>query len=213
MSSPSDEIEPPYYVLLSQTRLPGHAIAPGPTSFIHPVIEYHFADDPPHILLPNSPSESVIILDYDGSSTPIAQSLHKSLAVNAVKVSEAPGAAVAAVREGQSNRNDKMYVIEIINGMEDRYVFIIRISQVLLRISSHSNVDESVTQLDHPQSILTQFKERYVTNSYGRHEFGYEQCRRNAVLKKVLDLPTLHANQQIQEPNQSQRPSRGELSP
>lgn len=116
----SGNIDPPYYILLSQSSLPGPSSTnPTSTAFVHPVIEYHFADDPPSTLLPASPSESIIILDYDGTDeTPVAESLEKNLAVTGVKVTDAPGA--SAARDGEPRWNDQIYIVETISGVEGR---------------------------------------------------------------------------------------------
>lgn len=117
-SSTSETSQPPYYLLLSQTQASVPPVAgPVPSTFIHPVIEYHYVDDPPQALLPRSLEESVIIVDYDGPSTvPVAQSLRSNLTVTGVKVSDAPGTAVA--QDGEPIRNPKMYIIETFSGMD-----------------------------------------------------------------------------------------------
>ena len=111
MSSPFNTSEPPYYVLVSHTlTLP--SVAGTSTTFSHPTIEYHYADDSPHNLLPRSPDEHVLVLDYEpmASGTVPAQSLSQELAVKGVKVVDAPGASIAATEDGP--RNPKIYVIE-----------------------------------------------------------------------------------------------------
>lgn len=82
------------------------------TTFSHPTIEYHYADDSPHSLLPRSPDEHILVLDYDPSSTtaPTAQSLSSELAVKGVKVAAPPRAGTATSEEGPTNTN--IYVIE-----------------------------------------------------------------------------------------------------
>jgi len=71
----------------------------------------------------------------------VALSLRKNLAVTSVKVTDAPGAGVAA-REGEPKRNDKMYIIETITTSDD-------------------NPTEDVgLESDSPQAIISLFKER-----------------------------------------------------
>ncbi|KAI0639328.1 hypothetical protein C8Q77DRAFT_1152311 [Trametes polyzona] len=102
---------PPYYLLVSHSQpLSDPAVAPS-TSLSHPVIEYHYADDAPNSLLPQFPGEHVLVLDYDPArpASPVVQSLSPDLAVSAVKVADAPGAAVAGE---PALRNNSMYLIE-----------------------------------------------------------------------------------------------------
>lgn len=111
MSPPTTNTsEPPYYVLVSHTlTLP--SAAGTSTTFSHPTIEYHYADDSPHNLLPQSPEEHVMVLDYDINVVcPTAQSLSSELAVKGVKVADAPGAGTTAGEDGP--KNTKIYVIE-----------------------------------------------------------------------------------------------------
>ncbi|KAJ7071307.1 hypothetical protein C8F01DRAFT_1244933 [Mycena amicta] len=76
----------------------------------HPTIQYHYSDDSPLTVIPH-PEEQVFLLDYDPQ--PTAQSISPSLAVSAVAVEEAPGAAAEPVL-----RNDRMYIIETIPAHE-----------------------------------------------------------------------------------------------
>ena len=86
-----------------------------PANFIHPTIEYHFADDPSSALLPTSEKENVIILDYQGpDSTPIAQSLHPELAISGVRVADTPGSS-SAPRDSDMVQNNMIYIVEIVN--------------------------------------------------------------------------------------------------
>lgn len=114
---------PPYYVLVSHAPLQTDQTATSAsyTSFSHPTVEYHYADDLPHALLPRSPGEHVLVLDYDPHrvSPPVAQSLSTDLAVIGVKVTEAPGAATA---EEEGPRNNKIYVLETTTLPEDSCV-------------------------------------------------------------------------------------------
>lgn len=115
MSSPPSSEAPPYYVLVSQAAPPAGSQSVGGVykSFSHPIIQYHYADDHPHALLPQSPNEHVLVLDYDHSdlALPVAQSLSTELAVVGVRVTDAPATATAT-EDNTAFRNNKMYVIE-----------------------------------------------------------------------------------------------------
>ncbi|KAI0669977.1 hypothetical protein C8Q78DRAFT_157696 [Trametes maxima] len=108
---PAPPADPPYYVLIAHSQALSNPAAPPSSSLSHPVIEYHYADDPPASLLPQYPGEHVLVLDYDParSASPTAKSLSPDLAVSAVKVADAPGAAVAGE---PALRNNSIYVIE-----------------------------------------------------------------------------------------------------
>jgi hypothetical protein len=110
---------PPHYVLISQTELSSSAGSqpqvPLSVSLSHPTIQYHYLDDPPLALLPISPEEQVLVLEYDptlNAQPPTAKSLSRNVAITAVKVADAPGAAGAEA--GEKNVNDKIYVLETI---------------------------------------------------------------------------------------------------
>ena len=115
MSSPPSSEAPPYYVLVSQSASPAGPQPAGVVykTFSHPIIEYHYADDDPHALLPRSANEHVLVLDYDHSDLvlPVAQSLSTDLAVVGVRVADAP-ATSTATEDNTASRNNKMYVIE-----------------------------------------------------------------------------------------------------
>ena len=106
--------EPPSYVLLQ----PSHPSTSVPTTFVHPAIEYHFADDPATALLPSSEHESVIVIDYPGADAiPTVQSLYPGIAVSGVKVVDAPGVPTGS-QGGSRAQNDKMYIIGIVSGLD-----------------------------------------------------------------------------------------------
>ncbi|PCH33573.1 hypothetical protein WOLCODRAFT_93757 [Wolfiporia cocos MD-104 SS10] len=107
MSAPED---PPYYILVSHDSPPSIPSAAPSTSLSHPTIEYHYADDSPHSLLPRYPGEQIIVLDYDPTKgpTPTIKSLSKDLAVTGLRIADAPGAGVTA----EDPRNNKMYILE-----------------------------------------------------------------------------------------------------
>ncbi|KII93521.1 hypothetical protein PLICRDRAFT_35743 [Plicaturopsis crispa FD-325 SS-3] len=113
--------EPPFYVLVSHSSLSN--ISPSTAqsaSLAHPTIQYHYADDSPLTLLPQSPSEHVLVLDYDPGATnaPVVNSLSRGLVVSGLKVAEAPGA--AAVADDEPGRNDRMYILETTLAREDK---------------------------------------------------------------------------------------------
>lgn len=119
-------VEPPYYILFSHSPLTSPSSVPGaPSSSLgHPVIQYHYADDSPLSLLPNTPDEHVLVLDYDPTTgaltTPTVRSTSKNMAVTGLKMAEAPGA--AAADEGcDIKKNDRMYILETTT-CEDRSV-------------------------------------------------------------------------------------------
>ncbi|KAI0932294.1 hypothetical protein AcW2_000966 [Taiwanofungus camphoratus] len=132
--------EPPYYILVSYNPLLIDTPAPASTSLGHPVIEYHYADDSPHSLLPQFPGEHVLVLDFDPTKNtfPIAKSLSKELAVTGLKVSNAPGTGIA---EEELHRNNKMHVLETTTVPEE-------------------SVDEDDCQS--PHAILARFKQRFA---------------------------------------------------
>ncbi|KAH9857846.1 hypothetical protein C2E23DRAFT_801775 [Lenzites betulinus] len=112
MASPPP-LDPPFYLLVSHSQSLSNAAVPASSSLSHPVIEYHYADDPPNSLLPQL-GEHVLVLDYDPArpASPTVKSLSANLAISAVKVADAPGAAVSD--EPTRTSNNSMYVIETI---------------------------------------------------------------------------------------------------
>ncbi|TFK94284.1 hypothetical protein K466DRAFT_657816 [Polyporus arcularius HHB13444] len=111
MAAASPSTDPPYYVLIAHSQSLNNPSVPASTSLSHPVIEYHYADDPANSLLPQYPGEHVLVLDFDPArpASPTVKSLSADLVVSAVKVADAPGAAVAGE---PALRNNSMYVIE-----------------------------------------------------------------------------------------------------
>lgn len=118
MSSPE---EPPYYILVSQSSTLNNPSGPASTSLSHPIIEYHYADDSPHALLPQYPGEHILVIDYDPArfQTPAVKSLSADLAVTGLRITDAPGAGVA---DDEPFRNDKMYILETTTMPEERCV-------------------------------------------------------------------------------------------
>ncbi|KLO07572.1 hypothetical protein SCHPADRAFT_836480 [Schizopora paradoxa] len=146
----------PYFIMLSQSTMPLAGENPSTSSLVHPVIQYHFADDNPHDILPRYDGESVIILDYErGRVPPLVESASKNIAVTGIKVTDAPPSSVPS--DGETRRNDNMFIIETISDDVNK---------------AHVS-DAASSSLNDPRHILAQFRER------------------NAVLKQVLDHPSL----------------------
>ncbi|KIM85443.1 hypothetical protein PILCRDRAFT_87131 [Piloderma croceum F 1598] len=150
--------QPPFYILVSHSNLSNNTAALGvgtSTSLGHPIIQYYYEDDSPLSLLPKTPDEHVLILDYDASRTgtaPIIKSISSNLAITGVKFSEAPGAA-AAHDELNIKRNDNMYILETCTTTEDK-----------------ANMDASQSDLQNAQVALNRFKQR---NSILRRALDY----------------------------------------
>ena len=106
----------PYYVLVSTSS----QAQPATPVLIHPVLQYHYANDSPLSLLPRSPNEQVLVLDYDPLTPQFtrAQSISGSSAVTGIKVAEAPGAGSA---EGDTGWCNSMFVLETTT-FDSRYV-------------------------------------------------------------------------------------------
>ncbi|KAM5535391.1 hypothetical protein V8D89_010913 [Ganoderma adspersum] len=163
---------PPYYVLISHSQCLNNATAPTSTSLSHPVIEYHYADDAPASLLPRHTGEHVLVLDYDPgrSGAPIVKSLSPDLVVSALKVADAPGAAVV----GESAMaNNNMYVIETMPKPTD---------------NPAPEADEQ-----HVHAVLTQFQQR---NAILRRILDYPNA--NLSLPAINGIP--HVNGTNEEP-------------
>ncbi|KAJ6534418.1 hypothetical protein B0H10DRAFT_2246920 [Mycena sp. CBHHK59/15] len=110
-------MDPPFYILCARTSLAAPTPAP---ALVHPAIQYHYADDPPLALLP------------------IPQSTFSpAVAVTALRIEEAPGAAADAV----PRRNDRMYIVET-TAAADR------------------PLDASLTERRPAHAVLAQFKQR-----------------------------------------------------
>ncbi|KAH9946690.1 hypothetical protein B0H21DRAFT_822605 [Amylocystis lapponica] len=159
----SGDEAPPYYILISHNALLSSPV-PASTSLSHPIIEYHYADDSPHSLLPQFPGEHVLVLDCHSPNRPLltVQSLSTELAATGVKVSDAPGAGVA---DDEPNRNDKMYILETTTLPEEK-------------------VEEDDYQT--PHDILARFKQR---NMVLRRALDYPEPPRQQV--PVISPPTL----------------------
>ena len=101
---------PPYYILVSHNS----ALATTSAILSHPVIEYHYADDSPHSLLPQYKDERILVIDYDPSRStpPTATSLSPDLSVTNVQVAAAAGA-------GGVDEEHKMYILETMTMPEE----------------------------------------------------------------------------------------------
>jgi len=133
--------DPPYYILVSHSP----SSLPLSTSLSHPIIHYHYRDDSPLPILPKSPNDQVLILDYDPSTSrlnPAARSLSHNVAVTGVKVADAPGAGASA-EGGEQAVNDKMYIIE-----------------TTLAADEKTSIEVSQGDLHSPYAILARFKQR-----------------------------------------------------
>lgn len=120
MNATENTEQPPFYILVSHSAHSTASAAPT-TTLTHPVIEYHYANEgSPHDLLPRTPGEQVLVLDYDPSQITniFSRSVAGNTAVTGVKVTDAPGAGGADV---DPSRNSKMYIIETSVLHEDKY--------------------------------------------------------------------------------------------
>ena len=106
----------PHYVLISsssraQPTPVGAAAAAAVPILSHPILQYHYANDRPLSLLPESAGEQVLLLDYDPlkpASTRV-QSISGNAAITGIRVTEAPGAGSA---EEEASVSSKMFVLE-----------------------------------------------------------------------------------------------------
>ncbi|KAI9458115.1 hypothetical protein F5148DRAFT_983856, partial [Russula earlei] len=75
----------PHYVLVSSSSRTQPSTATGSATPVlsHPIIQYHYANESPLSLLPRSPNEQVLVLDYDPLNPKLsrAQSISGSSAV------------------------------------------------------------------------------------------------------------------------------------
>ncbi|KAI0068478.1 hypothetical protein BV25DRAFT_1818895 [Artomyces pyxidatus] len=150
--------KPPYYILVSHS---GQQPVAGvlSKSLSHPIIQYHYADDSPLTLLPRSPEEQVLVLDYDpsGAVVPRAQSLTVTAAVSGVRVADAPGAGAS---EDDRNSSTKMFILDT-TGSEER----------------------GAAETTDSQVVLTRFKQR---NSVLRQVLEYENQEHSTPIPQSL---------------------------
>jgi len=113
MEQQDHDTKVPYYVLVSPSPQAQSSATTGSATPVlnHPVLQYHYANDSPLSLLPGSPNEQVLVLDYDPLTPQFtrAQSISGNAAVTGIKVTEAPGAGSA---EGPTGWCNNMFVLE-----------------------------------------------------------------------------------------------------
>ena len=159
--------DPPFYILCSSspisTAVPG---APS-TTLGHPEIQYHYKDDSPFALLPQTQDEQILILDWDPNgvptSVPAVRSISRNVAVTAVRVAEAPGAAAE-----DEVRNDRMYIIETTTSTSFDERCVALVSHNHCSLNNHlrtTAADLAVLARQPPQAILSQFKQRSALTS------------------------------------------------
>ena len=160
LSGPSMTTEPPFYILCSSS--PISATVPGApsTTLGHPTIQYHYADDSPFVLLPQTQDEQVLVLDWDPNtapaSAPTVRSISRNVAVTAVRVAEAPGAAAE-----DEVRNDRMYILETTTAFDDKCVFHPSVCPNIRSLTTRAAAtDLALLARQSPQAILAQFKQR-----------------------------------------------------
>jgi hypothetical protein len=195
----------PEFVLVSQSPLPppqasssstGPPIAP---SLIHPLIHYHYADDPPLSLLPPVSGAQVLVMDFDPSSSnpPRVQSLSEDVVVTGVQVTE-------AATEGREGTNSNMYLVETLVPVQQRSISP-PFSSVVHSESTHfthlgsmrmSHYRKDETSLDSPlidnsNSTMACFTQRLVV--LGHVSVGQVlnnlAADRNQLLRRVLEFP------------------------
>lgn len=110
---------PPTYVLISESALSNTNYTADFTTLVHPVIHYHYADDPP--ICPQGTKSNLLVMDYDPASTelPAVSSLTPSLAVDDVTVSDAPGAS-STLSSTSLPVNSNLYIIRTLALVNDK---------------------------------------------------------------------------------------------
>lgn len=109
------QIKVPHYVLVSSSSRAQPTAASAAAAAVpilsHPILQYHYANDRPLSLLPESASEQVLLLDYDPLNPTSArvQSISGNAAVTGIRVTDAPGAGSA---EEDACWSGKMFVLE-----------------------------------------------------------------------------------------------------
>jgi hypothetical protein len=122
MASQDTVEKPPYYVFVANSSLLATQSTPPSSLLSHPNIQYHYLDDSPLTLLPQSPDEHVLVLDYDPANitAPTVKSISNNIAVTGIKVTDAPGAGVVHSNDAPS-KNDKLYIIQVNSIPDTRY--------------------------------------------------------------------------------------------
>ena len=107
------QVKVPHYVLISSSSRaqPTAATAAAVPILSHPILQYHYANDRPLSLLPESTDEQVLLLEYDPLSpaSTRVQSISGNAAITGIRVTDAPGAGSA---EEDACWSGKMFVLE-----------------------------------------------------------------------------------------------------
>lgn len=107
------QVKVPHYVLVSSSSRaqPTTATAAAVPILGHPILQYHYANDRPLSLLPESTGEQVLLVDYDPLSptSTRVQSISGNAAITGIRVTDAPGAGSA---EEDACWSSKMFVLE-----------------------------------------------------------------------------------------------------
>ena len=121
------QVKVPHYVLISTSSGAQPTAATAATTaaaavpiLSHPILQYHYANDRPLSLLPESGGEQVLLLDYDPQSPASTrlQSISGNAAITGIRVTDAPGAGTA---EEDACWSSKMFVLETTT-FESRFV-------------------------------------------------------------------------------------------
>ncbi|KAF9458190.1 hypothetical protein BDZ94DRAFT_1271253 [Collybia nuda] len=150
--------QPPFYILVARSSV-ANSNTNAPSNILgHPTIQYHYTDDSPLSLWPQSPNEHVLVLDFNPTvmKPPTIQSMSKDLIVSGLKVEEAPGAAAA---DENNPRNDRMYIIDAT--INEAYVPMPLFHSLLKYLSTD---DITYGDRNSAQDVLVQFKRRCGTS-------------------------------------------------
>jgi hypothetical protein len=180
--------DPPFYILCSSSPISAATVPGAPSTTLgHPAIQYHYKDDSPFALLPQTPDEQILILDWDPNgapaSVPAVRSISRNVAVTAVRVAEAPGAAAE-----DEVRNDRMYIIETTTSFDERCVALIShkhcSQQPHQSDSGGPRVAGSSIATSHPISIQTEVSGVFMS------VLQFSQIlSRNVILRCALNYP------------------------
>lgn len=186
--------EPPYYILVSHNSA---LDKPARTSLSHPVIEYHYADDSPHSLLPQFPGEQIVVLDYDPAKnpTPTVKSLSTGMGITGLKITDAPGIGIA---EDEFTRNNKMYVIETTSMPEEKCVLNACVdwsSCQFMTVVWKKSTRPPMQSLPGSNSGMRSYR------IYIRSFYSDWAITRNAVLRRVLDFPEVMEAERAASPS------------
>jgi hypothetical protein len=152
------QVKVPHYILISSSSRaqPIGTTAAAVPILSHPILQYHYANDRPLSLLPESGSEQVLLLDYDPLSPASTrmQSISGNAAITGIRVTDAPGAVSA---EEDACWSSKMFVLETTT-FESRFVRTPKHRCPRLRcFPRRVPADDS-----DPRAVLAQFKQKYT---------------------------------------------------